>query len=233
MRKNGEKTQDARGAQRRGAGRPRGRVLSRQLILETGLRLIDERGEAGAGMRAIAQELGVRPSSLYNHVSGRDELIAGIRELISDRIDTSAFDAEPWHQALHDWAHAYRAAFAAHPPTITMFAVAPLEPGSRTALMYDRVCEALHGAGWPRERVLTIVVALESFILGSALDSSAADDMLDPGSRIDTPAFTAAYHERARLLAGTGERPADAAFQAGLAAMIAGLRAEFAALPRG
>lgn len=245
MRKNGEGAPGASGEQRRGVGRPRGRVLSRQLILETGLRLIDERGESGAGMRAIAQELGVRPSSLYNHVSGRDELVAGIRELISDRIDVACFDRLPWDRALERWADSYRAAFAAHPPTIALLATASLTPDSRTSFMYDAVVAALVRAGWPEARALSVIVAVESFLLGAALDAAAAPDMLDPGSRTDVPAFSSAYAARERALAagaggragagggsGTG-RPADEAYRVGIAAMIAGLRVEFEALRPG
>jgi AcrR family transcriptional regulator len=241
VRENGEKAPGESNAPRRGVGRPRRRVLSRQLILETGLRLIDEHGESGAGVRAIAQELGVRPSSLYNHVASRADLIAGVRELISDRIDVACFDELPWDRALERWADSYRAAFAAHPPTIALLATTPLTVESRTSFMYDAVTSALVRAGWPEDRVLSVIVAIESFLLGSALDAAADPEMLDPGPRTDVPAFSGAYAARERALAAAAasaaaaaaaERPADAAYRLGLTAMVAGLRVEFAALPR-
>lgn len=229
MRRNGD---EAHGAQRRRAGRPRGRVLSRQLILETGLRMIDERGESGAGMRAIAHELGVRPSSLYNHVANRGDLIAGVRELISDRIDVACFDELSWDLALERWADSYRAAFAAHAPTIALMAITPLEEGSRTSVMYDAVVSGLVRAGWPEERVLSIVVSIESFLLGSALDAAADPDMLDPRSSGRVPAFESAFRARRVSLGGRGIAPAEDAYRTGLAALLAGLRAEHAALSR-
>lgn len=216
----------ARGGRR--AGRPRVGVLSRRLIIETGLRLIDERGASGAGMRAIAAELGVRPSALYNHVAGHAELVAGVRELLSERIPTAVFEREPWDVALAAWARDYRDAFAAHPSTVALLAVLPLAEESATTRMYDTVLAAMLGAGWPEDRALTALVALESFILGSALDLAAADDMLDPGPRSDVPAFTAAYEARAAAIAASGQRPADASFELGLRALLAGLRAELA-----
>lgn len=229
MRERGESTHGGSDAQRRGAGRPRRRVLSRELILETALRLIDEQGEAGAGMRAVAHALGVRPSSLYNHVASRSDLIAGVRELISDRIDVECFEQMPWDRALERWADSYRAAFAAHPPTIALLATTPLTVASRTSLMYDAVVSALVRAGWPEARALSVIVAVESFLLGAALDTAAAADMLDPGPRADVPAFSAGYAARDRALAAAGERPADAAYRLGLTAMIAGLRIELSA----
>ncbi|MBO1901704.1 TetR/AcrR family transcriptional regulator C-terminal domain-containing protein [Leucobacter weissii] len=210
----------------RGSGRPRQAVLDRELILRTALRLLDERGEQGAGIRDIARELGVRPSALYNHVAGQDDIIAGLRELVSDRIDVDGFGSLPWDAAVRLWARSYRRAFAAHPPTIALLAVRPLVPGSRTGRMYDAVCAGFLAAGWPEERVLTVVVALESFILGSALDQVAPDDMLDPGDGDDLQHFRAAYAARARGLAE--RRASDAAFETGLDALLAGLGAELA-----
>ena len=212
--------------QPRRAGRPRTGILSRRLILETGLRLIDERGPHGAGMRAIAQELGVRPSALYNHVDGQPALVAGVRELISERIPTDMFADQRWDAALESWAHHYREAFAAHPPTIALLAVLPLSEDSITTSMYEVVIASLARAGWPADRRLEVLVTIEAFILGAALDLAAEDDMMNPGPRTDVPAYTEAYRSRAELLARTGERAADRSFALGLRALLTGLRAE-------
>ena len=220
-------TSEVGGAPKRRVGRPKQSVLSRRLILETGLALIDEHGAEGAGMRAIAKRLGVRPSALYNHVSGQAELIAGMRELVSDRISTAAFDSLPWDEALEQWARDYRVAFAAHPSTIALLAVIPLEGAGATILMYDRVVEALVRAGWQEHKVLVAIVALESFILGSALDSAAPDDMMKPDADAAAPSFAAAYAARAAALHEQAQRPADASFELGLRALVAGLKAEF------
>lgn len=214
---------------KRRVGRPKQNVLSRELILETGLALLDEHGEGGAGMRAIANRLGVRPSALYNHVSGQSELVAGVRELVSNRIAVDQFDTMPWYEALEVWARDYRIAFAAHPSTIALLAVTPVEGAGATVLMYDRVVTALVKAGWQSENVLVVIVALESFILGSALDLAAAEDMLKPSEDSDVEAFKTAFNDRARALEARGVRTADASFELGLKALIAGFRAELEA----
>lgn len=213
---------------KRRAGRPRTSVLNRDLIMETSLRLITERGEAGASMRDIARELGVQPSALYNHVSGHEDVIGGVRELVSARIDVSGFDSAPWDVALEQWARSYRLAFAAHPPTIALLAVKPLVEGSRVATMYDTVCAALVGAGWPEGRVLSLIVTLECFILGSALDRAAPSDVLELGANESTPHFLSAFEQRAHTIGSTP--PADAAFEIGLQVLFSGLRTEFASL---
>ena len=48
---------------------------TRQLILDTALRLFEERGYAGTTMRAIAQEAGVTPSNAYYWFASKDELV--------------------------------------------------------------------------------------------------------------------------------------------------------------
>lgn len=217
-------------AARRGAGRPKEPVLSRELIVETGLRLLDEKGDSGAAIREIARELGVRPSALYNHVSGREDLISGIRDLICARMDTGGFDELPWDEALVRWADSYREAFSGHTLTIAFFAVTPLEPDSGTTQMFESVLRGLVRGGWPENRALSLVVAFESFLLGSALDAGADPDMLDPGDSGASPVFAAAFAARREHTSSRGSNPADDAYRLGRDALIAGLRAELAAL---
>ncbi len=62
-------------------GRPRKALLSRELIVETALRLIDA-GE-DLNLSHIARELSVHVSSLYNHVADREGLIEDLRVQIA------------------------------------------------------------------------------------------------------------------------------------------------------
>jgi hypothetical protein len=120
----------------------------------------------------------------------------------------------------------YRDAFAAHPPTIALLATTPLAPESRTSVMYNTVVRALVRGGWPRDRALSAIVAVESFVLGAAQDAAASPAMMDPGSRDDVPDFTEAYIARGDRLAATGVSTADDAYHLGISALVAGLRAE-------
>lgn len=210
----------------RRVGRPTTTVLTRSLIAEAALRLLDESGADGFTMSRLAQALRVRPSALYNHVDGKEDVIAGVRELISDRIDVTAFATEPWDEAMLHWAYSYRVAFATHPPTIALLATLPVRGARRTMRMYDTVVAAMVRAGWPEEEVLPTIVAVESFILGSALDAVAPGDMFDPaGEEASIPAFASAYAARAAAIGGAP--PADGAFAVGLHAILDGLRARF------
>lgn len=58
-------------------------------LLEVAHRHLAEHGAAGLSLRAIARDLGVVPSALYRHVSGRDQLLTLlIVEAYSDLADT-------------------------------------------------------------------------------------------------------------------------------------------------
>jgi TetR/AcrR family tetracycline transcriptional repressor len=56
--------------------------LSRELLIETGLRLLDEVGLDGLSVRRLAAELGVRSPALYWHIKTKQELLEGMAAAI-------------------------------------------------------------------------------------------------------------------------------------------------------
>ena len=52
--------------------------LNREMIIDTALRLVEERGPMGLSMRELAVALDVKAASLYNHISGMDELMGQV-----------------------------------------------------------------------------------------------------------------------------------------------------------
>ncbi|MFB7109808.1 TetR/AcrR family transcriptional regulator [Streptomyces sp. NPDC056190] len=200
------------------------------MIVRGALDLIDEVGAEGFSIALLARRLRVRPSSLYNHVKGKDDILAGVRELVADPIDAKVFDILPWDEALVSWARLYRAAFAAHPQTISLLATMPVSGAHRTLRMYESVVGGLERGGWPTASVIPVMVGVESFILGSALDLVAPAAMFDPGpDSPQVPRFTAAVHARDEVSAARGRPAADLAFEVALAALVDGLRARLAA----
>jgi len=201
-------------------------MLDRDVIVRAALNLIDEVGARGFSVNLLAQRLHVRPSSFYNHVKGKDDILAGVRELVASPIDAGAFDSLPWDEALMSWARLYRAAFAAHPQTIPLLATQPLPGAHSTVRMYETVASGLERAGWPAETVVPLIVGVESFILGSALDLTAPPTMLDPGpDSPQAPRFTALVRARDELSTAEGRPAADLAFELSLTALVDGLRA--------
>ena len=208
----------------RKAGRPNKSVLSRELILAAALEVLERTGPDDFTMAALAADLGVETPALYHHVGGKKDVLAGMREVISDRIDTSAFGARPWPEAVSHWARSYRAAFAAHPYAIALLATLPVTGAHRTLSMYEAVARGFQDGGWPEQLVVNNIVALENFILGSALDAVAPADMLEPGDFAgEVPVFNAAL--RARDRTNSFAPAADQAFELGLEAIVSGMDA--------
>lgn len=209
----------------RRVGRPATPILSRETIAGAALELIDELGADGFSLAELGKRLGVRPSSFYNHVTGKDDILAGVRELISDSIDARMFAELPWDEALISWARGYRIAFAAHPRAISLFATTEVAGAVRTFHMYEQVVAGLERGGWPAGMVIPAMVAVESFIMGSALDMLAPPTNFDPGPfAAELPTFTATVAARDVAAAEQGRQPADLAFEVGLVALVDGLR---------
>lgn len=74
-------------------------ALSRTLVLETALNILNEQGLAGLSMRKLAATLHVEAMSLYNHVKDKQDLLNGLVEMVLSRIELP--DASlPWNTRL-------------------------------------------------------------------------------------------------------------------------------------
>jgi len=215
-------TADASAAPRR-AGRPLEMVLSRTRITAAALALITTEGYGGFTMSSLARTLKVAPSALYNHVSSKQEVLQWLEDHVMTMVDVSGFGSEPWDDAMRRWAWSYRDVFARHSPLVPLVAVLPVTGAPETLKMYETVAVGLAGAGVPVETIIPAIVAVESFIFGSALDANAPADIFDTGELAgSSPTFTAAVLGQDRSI---GERPADVAFRFGLEALLAAVPA--------
>ncbi|WP_369167402.1 TetR/AcrR family transcriptional regulator [Streptomyces sp. R28] len=197
--------------------RPRTPLLDRRRIGAAALRLADEQGVLT--IPALARALGVAPSALYHHVSGRDEIISLMREELAREAGPDDWDASrPWEQALEEWARAYRTAFAAHPGAVPLLATAPLAEPFMHA-MYEKVAELLLTGGFTTSQVMPLINALENFILGSALDLVAPPVMVSDVTRETAPHLSAVLDDTP-----TDHRRAELAFDTGLRALLIGFR---------
>lgn len=102
---------------------PRRAPLTRERVLRAALHLADEEGLEALSMRRLAQELGVEAMSLYNHVSGKDDLLDGIADMVVGEIEVPAIGAD-WKAAMRRRATSAHEVFLRHP-------WAPLLIGSR------------------------------------------------------------------------------------------------------
>lgn len=202
--------------------RPRQPLLSRQRIVEVATTIVDAEGLDALSTRRLAEELGVRAPSLYNHFGTKDEIVDAVGDAIVAGVDLSMFGRDPWPDALAAWGRAYRAAFAAHPNVVPFLARGPARRPAQLRLA-DAVYGALVEAGWPPSYATRIGATMRYFVAGSALGSFALGFVDDP----------ALYEGRyphlgdAHKLREHRSRVDDGAFELGLTTLVNGFVALF------
>ncbi|GAA0461379.1 tetracycline repressor, C-all-alpha domain protein [Paractinoplanes deccanensis] len=194
-------------------GRPATPKLSVDKIAAAALAIVDDRGEFTMG--EIARALAVRPSSLYNHLAGRTEVIEAMRARVFAE-EPFARPRAPWDEVLRSLLRHYRDAFARHPRLIPML-TAHTVSSPDVMRMYDDIATVLSGAGIPVEGLLDVITVLDSFVIGSALDVAAPDEVWDK-TQARTPVLVAAVEA-----AGQGRARADRAFELGLDLLLTAL----------
>lgn len=199
--------------------RPKVPLLSTDRIADAALELVDS-GES-FGVNALARKLGVTPSSLYNHVRGRDEIV----ELIRGRLAEQYLPDLPtgtWDHVVSETMRSQRALYAGHPNAIPLI-VGKTITDPLVIASYDNLATALLEAGFPDDEVLVVVAILDSFALGFGLDLASPDDIWQPQGPTET---------LGRLLASAQRGPArsDRAFEEGLELLLDSLRLRLARL---
>ncbi|WP_344859173.1 TetR/AcrR family transcriptional regulator C-terminal domain-containing protein [Planomonospora alba] len=89
-------------------------VLSRELIVSTGLRIVDAEGLEALSMRRVAQELGTGPASLYAHVANKEELLDLIYDQVMAEIHVPEPDPGRWLEQLRETLMEAFRVFASH-----------------------------------------------------------------------------------------------------------------------
>ncbi|MEV4067335.1 TetR/AcrR family transcriptional regulator C-terminal domain-containing protein [Nonomuraea dietziae] len=88
--------------------------LTQELIVQTGLRIVDQEGLDALSMRRVAQELDTGPASLYAHVANKDELLELIYERVLEEIELPAPEPGRWAEQLREAVFAQHAVFSRH-----------------------------------------------------------------------------------------------------------------------
>jgi len=202
--------------------RPRQALLSRERIVATATAIVDAEGLPALSIRRLADELGVRGPSLYNHFATKDDILDAVADAITEQVDTSFFEHLDWRLALRRWGRSYRDALAAHPNIVPHLAQGP---GRRPAAlaMADAVYGGLISAGWPPARATHIGALMRYLVAGSALGSFARGFVEDP--RLYADRYP--HLNQAHLLADHQKSVDEGAFSLGLDALVNGLAAEY------
>lgn len=197
---------------RKPVGRPSAPLLDLSRITTAALELVEEFG--GFTMPQLAKKLRVSPSSLYNHVSGRDDIVELLRTRAMSEVEMPV-DGTPWRDAVAQIARGYRNSYGRYPRLIPLLTAQAVNSSAAFG-MYNTLARVLTEAGFAPADVLRIITVLDSYVLGSALDLAAPEAPWRESDDVG-PEF-----RRALDTAGTREARSEDAFEYGLHAFLAG-----------
>ncbi len=141
--------------------------LSRGQILHIALHLADEGGLNALSMRKVAQELGVKAMSLYNHVANKDDIIDGIVDIVVSEIELPHFDLD-WKTAMRQRAFSTHEVLLKH-PWAAMAIMSRINVGPAMLRYVDTTIGCLREAGFSWEMADHAWNAIDSHIYGFTL----------------------------------------------------------------
>ena len=154
------------------SGSTRERVpLSRDRVLAGAVTVADAGGIGALTIRTLAQELGVKPMSVYHYVANKDEIIDGIVDLVYAEIDLPVPGGD-WRTEMRRRAHSARRVLANH-PWATPLLQSRLNPGPATLRHHDAFIATLRAAGFSVELTAHAFALIDSYVFGFALSENA------------------------------------------------------------
>lgn len=149
-------------------GRPRTPRLTRKAIGHAALALFQE--EEALSLPRLAERLGVRQSSFYKHVTGRQEIIELARGSLVDHVRMPATPAEDLDGLIRQTFESLRNAYCLVPAILPLLLTQPVSHPAALQL-YDRFAEAFKKAGVPEHLIIPALETLDSAAIGASLDA--------------------------------------------------------------
>lgn len=150
--------------------RPAKAPLSREVIIETGLRILDQEGLAALTMRRVAQDLDTGAASLYVYVANRDDLMAAMLDHVLGTIEQPAGGS--WRERLVALVQASVAAMSRH-EGLAVVALGAIPTGTNALVLIDRLLALLAEGGVDERTNSWAVDLLFLYITAAAAEQSA------------------------------------------------------------
>jgi AcrR family transcriptional regulator len=148
-------------------------TLSRETVLDGALGLADEAGLGAVSMRRLASRLGVEAMSLYNHVSGKADLLDGIASRVFESIPVPDA-ALPWDERVRALVWGCYEAMRAYPAVVQALVAEAANPRSAGALaVIDAILGALFDGGLDERAAARGYRSLLGLVFGSVLVEAA------------------------------------------------------------
>lgn len=211
------------------AGQARRSPLSREIIVEAAVRLVDREGLAALTMRKLGRELSVEAMSLYSYFSTKEEILSEMVDLLFREVPIPPDDPD-WEQFSIELFSGFRQVLLAHPNAVPLLVTR--SPRSVSALApIEASLRSLRAAGFSSASALDGYRGLMSFTVGYLLHEVGrlGEDDVDP-DRWGTGLYalsdlTAEDTPNLLEIAPVAlQRQADEQFATGLALVLEGLK---------
>lgn len=141
--------------------------LSRERVMQAAVRVADEEGLAALSMRRLGVALGVEAMSLYNHVTNKEDVLAGIVDLVAGEIELPARHGE-WTAEMRRRSVSAHAVLMRH-PWATMLIVSRANVGPNMLRYVDATIGCLREAGFSYTLADHAWNAIDSHVYGFTL----------------------------------------------------------------
>jgi AcrR family transcriptional regulator len=161
------------GASGQGVGRgAAGRgTLSRERVLRGAVAVADRAGIGALTMRSLADELGVRPMSLYHHVANKGEILDGIVDAVFAEMELPVPGGD-WRAEIERRARSARRVLARHPWAVPLLE-SRSSPGPATLRHHEAVLDTFRTAGFSLELTAHAYALLDAYVYGVAIQEAA------------------------------------------------------------
>lgn len=153
-----------------GTSAARREPLNRERILRAALAVADAGGIGALTMRSLAQELGVKPMTVYYYVANKEEILDEIVDLVFAEMYLPAAGGD-WRTEISERARSARRVLRRH-PWATPLLESRRTPGPATLRHHDAVLGTLRLAGFSLEATAHAYALLDAFVYGHALQEA-------------------------------------------------------------
>ena len=148
--------------------------LTRAVVLQAALEIVDRDGVAGLSMRRLAGALDRDPMTLYRYAASKAALLDGVAELVLEQLTVDTTDAD-WESQLRAVARTYRDLALAHPQVVPLLVTRPLATPLAlrplgTLRPLESILELLTHAGFSTADALHVYRSLFGFLHGHVLN---------------------------------------------------------------
>jgi AcrR family transcriptional regulator len=142
-------------------------ALSLEVILETGLRVIDAEGFDALSIRRLGEEIGFSPMMIYRHVRDKDDLLDQVASLALGVLPVGEVNGSGWRERLLTIVRSLHDGLAQH-PGITELIMRRPPPLASLDPFREAMLQALHDGGLDPQDAVDALTALVCYVLGYA-----------------------------------------------------------------